>query len=548
MTTSTTQTPETIQRSFEEKGVPVASSTVRYFPNETIYVVEVDPDHFSEAISIANAITEGLSEAFVTVKRAPAHATASAVGALTSLSDARVTTLIELLNARSRTSEQQPSLKYIKDAAAWVAVCKAPRHNLIFGRRGVGKTALMLEAKKQIESQGDCTFWMNIQSLRGLDAKRAFLNVVLRLCDLPTTVFQGRDRAPTSVDHAKDLRAKVSKLVESQSITSIRVSNIVPQTQYLLSQLNAEAQKAIYIFLDDFHYLAIEEQAKFLDLIHGITRDTQTWIKAAGIKHQSRWFTDNPPTGLQTTHDASIIDLDITLENPAKARTFLVEVLGTYAVESRLTNVKSAFSSSAIDRLVIASGGVPRDFLLLSANALQVARERERAKQTGVQDVNEAAGRASKAKLTELEEDAASSGTQAQTTLKILQDLRIFLLDEEKATYFRVEFVDKETHASEYSQLQALMDLRLVHLLNAGLSDEHHAGRRYEVYALDLSQFSGSRLKYNLKALDLLGSFLVLRSTGSKVPPKIGNTAKALQTILRRGPLLTLDRFSKHIA
>jgi hypothetical protein len=406
----------------------------------------------------------------------------------------------------------------------------------------------MVEARSKIEARGDVACWINVQTLRNLNAQQAFLVVVQRLCDLSTTAFAGRTRAPASSTLSKEIHARSERLLDSPGRAKTGVAVLIPQVQQFLKLLSAESQKSIYLFVDDFHYLNVSEQPSFLDMIHGASRDTLTWIKAAGIKHQSRWFTDNPPVGLQTKQDASIIDLDITLEDPQKAHHFLTEILTTYTARAKLNTVRAAFSGSSIDRLVIASGGVPRDFLLLGASALQVARERARAKQAGVQDVNEAAGRASKIKLTELEEDAASSGIQAQKTLRVLQSVREFLLDEEKATYLRVGFLEKEKYPEAYSQLQALMDLRLLHLVHASLSDDHQAGRRYEVYAMDLSQFSGSRLKYNLKALDLVDGKLVLRNTGTKVAPKVGNTAKSILAILRAGPVLPLLRLADIIS
>ena len=89
-----------------------------------------------------------------------------------------------------------------------------------------------------------------------------------------------------------------------------------------------------------------------------------------------------------------------------------------------------------------------------------------------------------------------------------------------------------------------LMDLRLIHLVRASLSDEHKAGRRYEVYMLDLSQFSGERLKLRLKVLDFQKGYIVFRETGTTTEPKIGNTSKRLSGILRRGPLFELKLLS----
>jgi hypothetical protein len=88
--------------------------------------------------------------------------------------------------------------------------------------------------------------------------------------------------------------------------------------------------------------------------------------------------------------------------------------------------------------------------------------------------------------------------------------------------------------------MQGLMDLRMLHLINSGLSDAHQAGRRSEVYLLDLSQYSGARLKHNLRVLDFVRDHLILRKTRSDDPPRIGDTPRKLVDLLRRGPIFEL--------
>jgi hypothetical protein len=133
-------------------------------------------------------------------------------------------------------------------------------------------------------------------------------------------------------------------------------------------------------------------------------------------------------------------------------------------------------------------------------------------------------GNAAKVKLTELEDDAASSGELTAKVLDGLKTIRRFCIDEKGSTYFRVDFQDKESHPVEYGILQELLHLRLTHLVDGSLSDEKHAGRRSEVYMLDLSQFFGQRLKRKLRVLDFEAGHLVLKATGTKEPHKVGNT------------------------
>jgi hypothetical protein len=179
--------------------------------------------------------------------------------------------------------------------------------------------------------------------------------------------------------------------------------------------------------------------------------------------------------------------------------------------------------------------------MVLGARAIRKAQLRDRSRTVGVQDVNNAAGEVAQLKLTELEEDAASSSGATQHILEALARVRAFCLDEQRCTFFRVDFKDKERLAKEYELLENLLSLRLIHLLNPTVSDRHKAGQRYEAYMLDLSEFSSDRLKKHLLALDFVSGGLVLKRTGTQEAMKRGDTPKKLLALLRRGSLFSLE-------
>jgi hypothetical protein len=531
---------ERVERFFADRGLETISVTVRAFPNETIVIVEMESIFAEEAIKVTSEVESELPPGFLVVIRKADARVSVKKASVTSVNDNRVSRLIELLNERSRTSEQQPSLQYIVDAAQNLRVALTKRHHLIFGRRGVGKTALLLEAKRQIEKSGAMHLWINVQVLRGLGAQRAFLTIAQRLCELPAIVHRGRIPSPESVARAKALDSTVSTLLTKSTIPSGQVAAIVPAVQQLVGLLCAERANDLFLFVDELHYLEAREQPLFLDFLHGVTRDNAAWLKIAGIRNQCRVYYDNPPTGLQLGHDAAEIPLDVTLEEPRKARKFLISVLQTYLNAAGIANRAVFLSSGAVDRLVLASGGVPRDFLVLSARSVQIARLRDNARVVGVQDVNEAAGEAGKQKKAELEEDAEASSGQAATHLRALEVLREFTIDQNHCSFFRVNLRDKNNRPDEYALLQSLMDLRMVHLVKGSLSEAHAAGERSEVYMIDLSEYSSSRLKKNLNVIELRGDMLVSRTTGQDGRTIVADTARKVVQIFRTGPLLDL--------
>lgn len=541
---------QVLRDAFARGGVSVIDIEIRQYPEEVNYIVLVPEDELPKAAQVGNDLDDTLVQlsprAFVVVRKA-AHASAAKgnAGRLTKgVQDPRATDLIRLISARSRVSLAQPSLSYVRDAEANLSAVTAGRHHLIFGRRGAGKTALLVEARRQLHSEGATTAWVNVQTLRNEPTQRAILYIFEELL---TSVLSAqkvvRAESVLSVD-LNQVYDDVRELLRDDTIEERVVTALVPRIQRSLSRYLQVEGATLYLFLDDFYYLPREQQPAVLDLLHGCVRDCDAWLKVASIRHLTRWFQSSPPLGLQTIHDADIIDLDVTLQDPGRAQQFLENVLQRYAAHVGIPALPRMFSSTALDRLVLASGAVPRDYLVLASSSIAKAQKRSNATLVGAQDVNQAAGDAAGAKLQELEDDMASNVGTAQRTLATLRTVRDFCLDEKSYTYFLISYRDKESMPAEYNLLTDLMDVRMIHLLDSGVSDPHAAGQRSEAFLLDLSQYSGSRLKQRIHVLDFAKGRVISRQTRTSVPPRVGNTPLQVISILRGAPAFSLDRLT----
>jgi hypothetical protein len=531
-----------VRSHFSRHGIRPVDIKIRSFPGERIVIVEV-ASQLERAMEIGNELDQQIENGFVTV-RLVEETEAKILSPVDSVRDERVTRLIGLLEARSRTSEAQPSLRYIEDVSGRLQVAMAARHHLIFGRRGAGKSALRIETKTRLEQAGSQTLWLNIQTVRSLGASGAFLTLASRLCELPAIYFGSRSAMPQSVSRAQRLKRRIDDLLSNGFSGFAEADGLIPDINGLLRLYVTETQVPIYVFLDDVHYLKYGEGPDFLDRVHAVTRDNPVWLKIAGIRHQMRWFRAEPPTGMQLPHDAIEVNLDITLQEPERAKRFLQSVLDAFVEECDARPRRGFISGGALDRLVLASGAVPRDFVTLCATSIQLARKRSNARTTGVQDVNEAAGMAAKGKLQELEEDAAAALGTAAPVVAALQIVRDFCLVKNQTSFFGVDFLEKEQLVEEYALIQRLLDLRIVHLINGSLSAAHQVGHRSEVYLLDLSEYTGARLRQKLWVLDFEAGHLCLKRTRSTEQPRVGDTARRLVAILRLGPMLSLKSLS----
>ena len=152
------------------------------------------------------------------------------------------------------------------------------------------------------------------------------------------------------------------------------------------------------------------------------------------------------------------------------------------------------------ERLVLASGGVPRDYLNLVASALRRAASGDgvgnRPKnRINAEDVSEVAPEFLAQKEQELTLDANPEDVQR---LRVrFNDVVNFCVRENQRNVFVVE-ATKLREEKWGQDLAALAELRFLHKignLTVKSSSARFVGRRYEAYVLDLSAHAGSRVR-----------------------------------------------------
>jgi ABC-type cobalamin/Fe3+-siderophores transport system ATPase subunit len=258
----------------------------------------------------------------------------------------------------------------------------------------------------------------------------------------------------------------------------------------VLIKAAADACDGGFVFLDEFYRVERRDQPLVLGYMHRLVKDTGLWLKVGSVRY---WTTPykggSPPRGMQPTQDANVISLDRGLQLFGSTRTFLETILGNIARRVGV-DVPSVLTDGAFGRLVLASGGVPRDYLRLTGEAIKHARNRGMSAKSGsgkvmAEDVNSAAGQTAEAKLDDLREDAP---TDAAVLVALLEDLAEFCRHH-KAAYFLVDGRDADLAA----KIEQLQDLRFVHLLFDGETVPDFGSRRHRVLLLDVAYLSVRR-------------------------------------------------------
>lgn len=296
--------------------------------------------------------------------------------------------------------------------------------------------------------------------------------------------------------HAAGLQAKLASEENSavqriETITSSKgefLERALPDFRSLLSRASALVDGGL-IFLDDVYLLNRADQPMVLGYMHRLVKDTGLWLKIGSIRYLTTTYrSGSPPVGMQDTHDAHLIALDNGMRNLNSSRDFLQSILRGLAEKADVA-LDRVFNEGSLNRLALACGCVPRDYLTLAGSAIQEARNRAPSNKVGmdrvtVEDVNRAAGVLAPAKLDDMEHDAPE---RAASSRALIDELTEFCRVT-KCAYFLVNSADRDL----VDALESLRHLRFVHLLERSETVPERPSR-YDVWLLDVSQLSAQR-------------------------------------------------------
>jgi hypothetical protein len=326
--------------------------------------------------------------------------------------------------------------------------------------------------------------------------------------ELASTVRAGVKARIGSVTTGFDARAQSGTTSGARIVETYRRSKVeflrrhVMDYQSIFTDMAKLSDGDSYLFLDDLYHLRRADQPLVVDYLHSIAKGQQLWLKIGTIRHRSNWYVHgSPPQGVKLGDDADEIDLDLTLEKYSLAKDFLQKVLQNLAASVGFAQRDEFLTDTGLDRLVLASGGVARDFLAVLRRAVTAARERggtsSRGERVGAEDVNVAAGEYEPSKREEFKRDTYEEDEGDLN--KVFSEVRSFCLDKANSNCF---LLDKELQSPKVAGIHELVDLKLLHLIRSRVTVNTRQGRIYEAYMLDLSQYAGSRKKRDLDLVE----------------------------------------------
>lgn len=459
--------------------------------------------------------------------------------------------------AEAARADRRTAGRFVEPRIGILQETASRRHQFVLGRRGVGKSTLLRKIESREQEADSPVVFVDIETLRDrpypdvliemliellmglrerlapedwyrLDQRAARRRVRRRLAKLTATLRRllaqpqvaertvrelqsqatgvsvggrfGFKKYGQGVDAQADAIRGHSREESSEASERLTKMDGLLSASVLIRDVLSTAQDAMgetptLIVLDDFYHVPFADQPDVLAYLHQVVKNLDIYLKICGVRHRLQPFVeDDPPRGMQVGQDAAEISLDITLERFEAAQTFLERVL-TGVCDPLGISIGGLLTDGGRQRLVLGSGGVARDYLYLTQNALRNSNERTSSSwrphnRITAEDVNEAAAGLSATKQQDLARDA---GPNAENVRQRLTDVAKFCLDVNATNVFLVE--GTRLQEEEWGkEIQALADLRLVHQIgNLSVQTGSYRGRRFVGFTLDLSNWTGTR-------------------------------------------------------
>lgn len=382
--------------------------------------------------------------------------------------------LSESQNVNRYSFEHDFKARYTRSVSGAESQIVATANHVVLGRRGAGKSMLLLYAWHERKHLSLPSVWIDMQVYSGRDDDEVISDVLREILEQTGVLLK-----------ESELHRDLITKLRSQDISRAKIRRLLPDLRRLLGRFAANGQD-LFIFLDDFHVVGRSLQPLLLDMIYSCARGNRIFIKLSAIETLTRTYDPSENIGLEVPQDAQNIRLDYNLTTPDRATVHIEAILNSHTQYAGLRSVRSLCTSSdVIPRLTWVAAGVPRDALNLFSQAIVKASASGRQK-VSVSNVNVAASETLGTKLRELETDASQNATELR---ELLERIRRFCVTEKRRNAFLVEIgADRDL----FEVIMNLVHLRLLHVISEGITIGE-AGRKYLGLILDYGFYTGVR-------------------------------------------------------
>jgi|GEM_PF-3935614 len=252
--------------------------------------------------------------------------------------------------------------------------------------------------------------------------------------------------------------------------------------------------KHIILYLDDFYLIPNAKQPYISQYFHDIYKATKAnafCFKICTIPNRVR-LNESNQVDFSYKDDYSPIKLDRELYDLDNLKDFLLKVIVSMDQSSKLNSkaILDLFSNeSVLEYTIVATGGVPRDFIIAFAELVKICRQEgsSKIKKEHLYSV-----------ISDLREDKeknieVDSSISPELLKKAIEIINREIVD---AKNTNVILYPQDKVKQHDSLLKNLVNLRYLHIINEDTTSENAKGKVFTSYLIDMTFYAtGKRLK-----------------------------------------------------
>lgn len=273
----------------------------------------------------------------------------------------------------------------------------------------------------------------------------------------------------------------------------------IDETKDLIERISELTDKPVVLVLDDFYFIPRTVQPYLVDYFHRLSKSNNFYLKIGTVKHRTNLYKQTAESyiGMELNADVYDIDLDYTLDKWSELKRFNRDLL-LAAINSSGTqiDIDTIFNDQAFEQLCIASGGVPRDFLVLFIKCCSTLNQDSN--RISVPNVREVAIENYSNKKNALEKDSIEESNILESVMSYFRD-KVFT--EKRTNVFLIENESLDKNENVKSIIKELIDLRFIHIIDNNTSAAPSDGKRHSAYLLDVSLYTNGRPR-NFKEIE----------------------------------------------
>lgn len=288
---------------------------------------------------------------------------------------------------------------------------------------------------------------------------------------------------------SSEIKSSFTRTYRKQELLQEQRENIT----FIFSELKKITQKGTFVYLDDFYQIPMEVQPEVIQYLHDIYKNCSNnsfCFKIATLPYRLRMNQDG--NDMSYKDDFSIIKLDYDLSELDRTKEYLLSILVNINPILNITkqDIESLFNSpEVLTYAIIATGGVPRDFLLMFMDLVGTTR---RDNKTTIQKEHVYSV------VKSLRDDKDNNiEFDSDVSPELIREA-VELLNEEVVGKYNTNVILYPKGLAEKHEvlLKNLTNLRYLHLIKDTTTSESKKKEEFAAYLIDMSFYAvNKRLK-----------------------------------------------------